>query len=346
MSVAALDEKVTRDRNAPVVSESGKPAFNPRTNRLLNAPILSTLLLLAWPNVLVMVAQASTGLIETWFISRSRHRRACRHGPGFSRGDADADDLRRRHGRRYLIGDCAGAWRRTPRRRGRSRSARVDHQRGARRILLGRDAGVRPPDLSSARRSGRRTRRSVALFKHRIRGQRAAVDHERTRERDPRHRQHAGAGIGDLRRCRFAGTAVALFDLRHRAVSGSRNCGRWHGRRAVLRGRDRGHGLVHPIRAQCRGIAFLAAALAFVSHHPGGRLFQFDQLGPDQRDHRIRNRVGCERGRRRTRSRDLGQVRGSNICWCRSCSGSARRWWRWSGPTSAPVSANAHSVSP
>src|SRR6478735_1332490 len=70
MSVAALDEKVTRDRNAPVVSESGKPAFNPRTNRLLNAPILSTLLLLAWPNVLVMVAQASTGLIETWFISR------------------------------------------------------------------------------------------------------------------------------------------------------------------------------------------------------------------------------------------------------------------------------------
>ena len=70
MSVAALDEKVTRDRNEPVVSESGKPAFNPRTNRLLNAPILSTLLLLAWPNVLVMVAQASTGLIETWFISR------------------------------------------------------------------------------------------------------------------------------------------------------------------------------------------------------------------------------------------------------------------------------------
>ena len=60
MSVAALDEKVTRDHNEPVVSELGKPAFNPRTNRLLNAPILSTLLLLAWPNVLVMVAQAST----------------------------------------------------------------------------------------------------------------------------------------------------------------------------------------------------------------------------------------------------------------------------------------------
>src|ERR1700730_15507879 len=70
MSVAALDEKATRDRNGPVVSESGKPAFNPRTNRLLNAPILSTLLLLAWPNVLVMVAQAATGLIETWWVSK------------------------------------------------------------------------------------------------------------------------------------------------------------------------------------------------------------------------------------------------------------------------------------
>src|SRR5690242_5435766 len=32
--------------------------------------ILPTLLRLAWPNVLVMLAQASTGLIETWFVSR------------------------------------------------------------------------------------------------------------------------------------------------------------------------------------------------------------------------------------------------------------------------------------
>ena len=42
------------------------------------------------------------------------HRRACRHGPGFSRGDADADDLRRRHGRRYssAIARALGAGRR------------------------------------------------------------------------------------------------------------------------------------------------------------------------------------------------------------------------------------------
>ncbi len=40
-----------------------------RTRMLLTAPILPTLLSLAWPNVLVMVAQASTGLIETWWVS-------------------------------------------------------------------------------------------------------------------------------------------------------------------------------------------------------------------------------------------------------------------------------------
>jgi putative MATE family efflux protein len=45
-------------------------AMSPRTRRLLHGPIIRTLLLLAWPNVLVMMAQASTGLIETWWVSR------------------------------------------------------------------------------------------------------------------------------------------------------------------------------------------------------------------------------------------------------------------------------------
>src|SRR4051812_400839 len=40
-------------------------AINPRTQMLLQAPIASTLLKMAWPNLLVMLAQASTGLIET-----------------------------------------------------------------------------------------------------------------------------------------------------------------------------------------------------------------------------------------------------------------------------------------
>ncbi len=41
-----------------------------RTLALLEAPIVPTLLRLAWPNVLVMLAQASTGLIETWWVAR------------------------------------------------------------------------------------------------------------------------------------------------------------------------------------------------------------------------------------------------------------------------------------
>ena len=51
-------------------SEPSPVTMSPRTHRLLHGPIIPTLLLLAWPNVLVMMAQASTGLIETWWISR------------------------------------------------------------------------------------------------------------------------------------------------------------------------------------------------------------------------------------------------------------------------------------
>ena len=63
--------------NASVIDvarlEAATPApapMNARTLMLLTAPILPTLLSLAWPNVLVMLAQASTGLIETWWVSR------------------------------------------------------------------------------------------------------------------------------------------------------------------------------------------------------------------------------------------------------------------------------------
>ena len=44
--------------------------MNPRTRRLLEGPIIPTLLSMAWPNVLVMLVQASTGLIETWWVSQ------------------------------------------------------------------------------------------------------------------------------------------------------------------------------------------------------------------------------------------------------------------------------------
>jgi putative MATE family efflux protein len=42
--------------------------LDPRTRRLLEAPIAATLLRLAAPNMLVMVVQASLGLVETYFI--------------------------------------------------------------------------------------------------------------------------------------------------------------------------------------------------------------------------------------------------------------------------------------
>jgi Na+-driven multidrug efflux pump len=53
---------------APAVAQP--PALDPRTRLLLQGSILPTLLRLAWPNTLVMLAQASTGLIETWWVSR------------------------------------------------------------------------------------------------------------------------------------------------------------------------------------------------------------------------------------------------------------------------------------
>jgi putative MATE family efflux protein len=45
-----------------------KPVLDPRTIRLIEAPIAATLIRLAAPNMLVMVVQASLGLVETYFI--------------------------------------------------------------------------------------------------------------------------------------------------------------------------------------------------------------------------------------------------------------------------------------
>jgi putative MATE family efflux protein len=58
---------------AGIVPPESRPLdrpLDPRTRRLLEAPIARTLVRLAWPNVVVMLAQASTGLIETWWVSR------------------------------------------------------------------------------------------------------------------------------------------------------------------------------------------------------------------------------------------------------------------------------------
>ena len=45
-------------------------AMDPRTRVMLEGPIAPTLLRLGLPNVLLMMAQAASGLIETWFVGR------------------------------------------------------------------------------------------------------------------------------------------------------------------------------------------------------------------------------------------------------------------------------------
>ncbi len=64
MSVAAIDVPLAEPDLAPVRE------LSPRTRALLQGRILPTLLLMAWPNVLVMFAQAASGLIETWFVAK------------------------------------------------------------------------------------------------------------------------------------------------------------------------------------------------------------------------------------------------------------------------------------
>jgi len=64
LSAAAPARAVRPPASAP------SPAMSPRTRLLLHGAILPTLLRFAWPNILVMLAQASTGLIETWWVSR------------------------------------------------------------------------------------------------------------------------------------------------------------------------------------------------------------------------------------------------------------------------------------
>jgi len=59
-----------------IIDEANPPPVPPvrvldaRTRGLLEAPIVPLLLRLAWPNILVMLAQSSTGLIEMWFVAK------------------------------------------------------------------------------------------------------------------------------------------------------------------------------------------------------------------------------------------------------------------------------------
>ena len=58
------------DARGRLPPQASAAQFDARTRRLVEAPIAATLLRLAAPNVLVMVAQASVGLIETYFVGK------------------------------------------------------------------------------------------------------------------------------------------------------------------------------------------------------------------------------------------------------------------------------------
>ena len=60
----------TKGSEGPLTLGRAAAPQDARTRRLLEAPIAPTLLRLAAPNVVVMVAQASVGLIETYFVGR------------------------------------------------------------------------------------------------------------------------------------------------------------------------------------------------------------------------------------------------------------------------------------
>jgi NAD(P)-dependent dehydrogenase (short-subunit alcohol dehydrogenase family) len=61
---------VIGSRSGDVARLATGPRFDARTHLLLDGPIVATLLRLATPNVLVMVVQASVGLIETYCIAK------------------------------------------------------------------------------------------------------------------------------------------------------------------------------------------------------------------------------------------------------------------------------------
>lgn len=65
-----LEDKAGPVAQAEAGAPLAKPALDPRTRALLDAPMLGILLRLALPNMLVMLAQASTGVVETYFIGQ------------------------------------------------------------------------------------------------------------------------------------------------------------------------------------------------------------------------------------------------------------------------------------
>jgi putative MATE family efflux protein len=70
MSSVGLTSSAPAATAAPAEAKAKAKAYDPRTRVLIEGPIVRTLVRLGAPNVLVMLAQSSVGLVETYFVAK------------------------------------------------------------------------------------------------------------------------------------------------------------------------------------------------------------------------------------------------------------------------------------
>ena len=270
--------------------------------------------MMAWPNILVMTAQASTGLIETWWVSRLGTDALAGMAlvfPGFmmmqmlSAGAIGG-------GISSAVARALGAGRRD------DADALVLHA-----ILVNLGLGVVTsaiflafgrPIYAAMGGQGGSLEAALAYSNVVFVGNVLVWLHERARQRHPRHRQHARAVARRLPRHRPARAALAAVHLRLGPGAGPRH----RRRRARGRRHDRAHRggarLVHPLRPLRREAAPGAAEGAALRRHPARRRRRRDQHAADDADGRAHDRAGRRRTAAPTRSPATAPARASSTC--------------------------------
>ncbi len=69
-ATAARISRWTRYRRSAGSRQPRDAALNPLTLRLLQAPIVPLIFKLAWPNMMIMLAQAGAALVDTWWLAK------------------------------------------------------------------------------------------------------------------------------------------------------------------------------------------------------------------------------------------------------------------------------------
>ena len=211
-----------------LAAKPAPPAARPvaaRTKLLLEGPVFATLLRLAAPNILNLVAFVAVIIFDGFFLGQDRNGRARRRLTGVSLDHAGAANHQQRYGRRGVI-----------RRRARARSgkSRAGRRAGVPRIAAGSCAWRDLLDGDAARRAlavrldGRPRQDAAGRAVIRERGLRRRGLHHRAQsawQRSAGNGQHEPA-------CRRAGRlrdrahrTRACFDVRIWTVSGDGACG-------------------------------------------------------------------------------------------------------------------------